>query len=336
MSDQPFPPDSPRSKTLARLLVSAFFITAILTATLHLITHAPFPARVPSDQRSTTTPPNVQQVLTNDTLLRQISSSQNFAYFPSADLLLASVAKAGSTSLFHWLFRGVVGGAAFTRLRCDTHVQDLRSVCWKGRARYLSNFTMEERRRILTSPATLRMAVQRNPFDRLISSFNDKFACATEELKSGHQYNYIVPLMRELAGLPSSPVHCMNVSEFALALDNIRVKRPIPLQQLDVHVRPQWLYLEHIPYDLVLDVGELSNKALIQGVMKRLPFRELVADGVPHHHAIRRTELMIPETAAKRLHRFAMESQMAHVRYLSSSSGHSQPPSSYLSRLGRG
>ncbi|CAN8066291.1 unnamed protein product [Agarophyton chilense] len=125
----------------------------------------------------------------------------------------------------------------------------------------------------------------------------------------------IVPYLRDLAELPESPKKCMNISEFAEALDLVREKKVVPLQQLDVHIRPQQLHFDYIPYDIIVDVKRLSNVSLLQPVVDRLPFGDLVKEGIEHRHAVKRAELMIPEKTAKRLYLFASESDMGEERF---------------------
>ncbi|KAI0562432.1 Sulfotransferase [Gracilaria domingensis] len=167
--------------------------------------------------------------------------------------------------------------------------------------------------------STLRVAVQRNPFDRLISAFNDKFSCAPPVANPQPNYSYIVPYLRRRAGLPDSLAMCMNISEFADAVDVVRQKdHETPLQTIDLHIRPQRFYFEYVPYDIVLDVKQLSNVSLLKPVLDRLPFANLVEDGVGHYHAVTRKELMIPETAAKKLFRYAAVSEMGELRHVTS------------------
>ncbi|KAI0566657.1 hypothetical protein FGB62_7g012 [Gracilaria domingensis] len=109
----------------------------------------------------------------------------------------------------------------------------------------------------------------------------------------------------------------MSISEFADAVDRVRKRdHEIPLQKIDFHIRPQRLFFEYIPYDLVLDMSQLSNVSFLKPVLERLPFRETVDDGVGHYHVVKRKELMIPETAAKKLFRYAAESEMGELRHV--------------------
>lgn len=114
----------------------------------------------------------------------------------------------------------------------------------------------------------------------------------------------------------------MNISEFAEALDAARLKAGTPghrltsLRKMDVHVRPQEFYFDEIEYDMVLDVGELSNVEYLQPIIDRMKYREVVKDGIEHRHASKGSELMIPESAARLLYMFAMESKPGKSKYV--------------------
>eukprot|EP00737_Agarophyton_chilense_P004357 gb/GEZJ01005438.1/.p1 GENE.gb/GEZJ01005438.1/~~gb/GEZJ01005438.1/.p1 ORF type:complete len:315 (-),score=51.17 gb/GEZJ01005438.1/:131-1075(-) len=303
-------PKIARNKSLYLMFVTVLLFTSLVAA---FFLRAMQPSA--ANPLAVRLAPNIDSLLTDEALLDEIAANKQFAYFPSADLLLASVAKAGSTSMFRWLYSGITGNKEYSNDVCGTNVQDIQSDCWNSKAVYLKDISMAERRRILSSKSTLRVAIQRNPFDRLISAFNDKFACVTEQFNADLTYSMIVPYLRDLAELPESPKKCMNISEFAEALDLVREKKVVPLQQLDVHIRPQQLHFDYIPYDIIVDVKRLSNVSLLQPVVDRLPFGDLVKEGIEHRHAVKRAELMIPEKTAKRLYLFASESDMGEERF---------------------
>ncbi|KAI0566310.1 hypothetical protein FGB62_10g32 [Gracilaria domingensis] len=125
----------------------------------------------------------------------------------------------------------------------------------------------------------------------------------------------MVPELRRLASLPPTNQPCMNVSEFALALSRVQERADFDLQKLDVHIRPQRLYHDAVPYDLVLDIADLSNVSAISPIIRRLPFGALVRAGITHRHASGSYELLVPERAVKLLLRFAAESETLPVKY---------------------
>ncbi|CAN8066970.1 unnamed protein product [Agarophyton chilense] len=257
-------------------------------------------------------------LFTDDSLLSNITTNkQQFVYFPHAALLIVSAAKSGSTSLFQFLYRGSTASSTdHAPPHCASYVQNVESACWRRQAFFLQSYTLPEQRYILTSTSVLRVAVQRNPFERLLSSFKSKFACDTELYNTNKRNrDNLVPKLRRQANLPASSTLCMNISEFATALSNLQHSN-FPLHKLDVHIRPQRLYQQHIRYDIILDIADLSNLSAVQPIINRLPFGALVADGVPHRHVSGSYALLLPERAARKLYRFAAESEMAQPRFL--------------------
>ncbi|PXF49324.1 hypothetical protein BWQ96_00898 [Gracilariopsis chorda] len=264
----------------------------------------------------------------DDALLKLITDkNRDFVYIPSADILLATLAKGGSTSLFQCIFAGVTGVPRYSVKQCGSYVHNVHSPCWNNQATYLYNLSLPHRRKVLTGATTLRVAIQRNPYDRLLSAFKSKFTCNTTLYGTDvRNRESMVPTLRRQAALPLTQPNCMNISEFAEALDRCRQivtsNRTLPfasklkhLRKLDIHIRPQQFFFEYISYHIVLDVDDLSNVTNLTPLLRRLPFVDLVSDGVRQEHASKSYNLLVPELAAGQLHRFALESKVGAIKY---------------------
>ena len=252
--------------------------------------------------------------------MREITADNtDLTYFPHPDVLLMTMAKGGTTSTFNWLYYGLAG-RKFNKSACDTYVQDVRSPCWLDHARNLYHMPDDDQWRILTGPDTLRVAIQRNPFERLVSSWKSKVTCEADVYGTDvRNRDAIVPQLLRQAGFVDDHRNCLNISEFALVLDRVRARVGIKLQslrKLDVHLRPQEFYFDDIDYDIVLDVNELGNVTNVEPILKRLPQNEhdFVKAGPPTMHSSKGDDLMIPESAAKLLHLFAMESKWGKLK----------------------
>lgn len=264
----------------------------------------------------------------NDTLVHLITDkNRDFVYIPSANVVLATLAKGGSTSLFQCIFTGVTGLPRYVRKQCGSYVHNIHSPCWKNQAVYLYNLSLPLRRKLLTDSTTLRIAIQRNPYDRLLSAFKSKFTCETTLYGTDvRNRETMVPTLRRQAALPLTQPNCMNISEFAEALDRCRQLATSDrnltfssslsdLRQLDIHIRPQRFFFDYISYHIVLDVDDLSNVTNLTPLLRRLPFANLVSSGVRREHASKSYNLRVPELAAGQLHRFALESQVGPTKY---------------------
>lgn len=311
-------------------------------------------------------------------LLEMTGGNRHMVYFHKADILFVTMAKAGSSSLWHWLYRGTTGLQRWDNNACKFHVHEKRSNCWADHVSYLHALPVDVQQRILTSQllmnhrgdedvhggklsnnsnvdsvssninkGTLRVAIQRDPFERIISAFKSKFTCEAERFSTDvHERDVMVSQLRKAANLPSpllpSPVsslsissvsfdaptstsaesnNCMNVTEFATALNNVRVHRgepgyPASLSNLDDHIRPQDFFFDEIDYHMVIDVSHLSDLNVMRPIIDRLPFKALVQDGISHRHSSGDTRLSIPDDAAAMLYSYSLESKPGALKFL--------------------
>lgn len=258
---------------------------------------------------------------------RIVEDNCELVYIPSAKVLFATMAKSGTSTLFHWLFQLTVGQGTWPT-HCLTYVQDIRSPCWQGLAMAVHNLSMEEQETVLYSDKKiLRIAVQRQPFKRLISSFKSKFTCEHEKYRTDLRNRAaMVPILRRRAELPESDTLCMNITEFAAALDNCR-RRAISfrnhtrgfefLRLLDVHIRPQVYCFDEIQYDAIIDVTDLSDERVLKPLWDRFEHRREVSIAAGRRHrSTGGSSLTIPDSAAKNLFSFASLSDTAPLRYL--------------------
>lgn len=269
-------------------------------------------------------PPQMQlrQAVASRERLLEITKENNtgLAYLTSANILFMTMAKGGSTSTWNWLFLGTKG-REYNRGECRTYVQNVNSRCWGTEAAELFRLPPEKRISILTSKETLRVAIQRNPMSRIISSYRSKFAC-----KNFHNPNdfydktdandrpRMVQELRRHAGFPEG-APCMNISEFASALEAARHNAGKPgqvltsLSKLNPHIRPQEFYFNEIDYDIVLDTTDLQHTEYLEPIIERLKYKALIKSGIAHAHSTIKSKLMIPDEAAEFLHQFALQSK---------------------------
>lgn len=302
-----------------RITIVAFLIVAI-PGSLHVVYHPIMSDLIDTLTVLHTTAAVQPHIATRERILRLASENRDLVYLPTSNIMFITMAKGGTTSTWNWLYRGVTGRPRFNMTQCKTYVQDVRCECWGKEANYLYEMSESEQWRILKSAGTLRVAIQRDPYDRLLSSFKSKFTCEHEKYGTDLKNRAtMVPTLRRQAGFPIGKP-CMNVSEFADALESCRVNAGAKgfklkkLRNMDVHVRPQDFFFDDIDYDIILDVKEMHVKNLLP-VIQRLKYSQLVEKGIEHRHASSGSELLIPEKTAKKLHAFALESKVGKSKY---------------------
>lgn len=304
---------SPRKQTATRsraaIVYRNFFLTACAILPVILL---------PSIQQSF--PGNGPYSLCKQRLYEIVAGNRDLVYLPSADALVMTVAKGGSSSMWHWLYTGLTGRAKYNSTKCATYVQNISSECWGREAMYVHELDKLEQRRVVCGEGTLRLAVQRDPFERLLSSYKSKFTCEHKMFRTDLRNRAtMVPKLLRQAGMEQLKRGCLTVGEFAEALERVRrrvgtVGGMKSLRETDVHIRPSNYFFEEIQWDLVLDVEDLGNARLLQPLVRRLKFGNLVADGPGRRHSSGKQELMLSERAARLLHRFAMETEIGERR----------------------
>lgn len=287
-------------------------------------------------------------MIQNETRLRQITQdNRNLVYLhPPVNIVLMTMAKAGTSTTWHWLYPGVTGKSKWDIRGCATYVHDIRSSCWKSYASYLYQLPIKKQWDLLTSSSShpsnsatnsssngtttsdpnrpLRVAIQRNPFERIISSFKSKFTCEHERFGTDvHNRRTMVPILRRRCQVPNPPANsefadCMNITEFASALEQCRLRKNFDLELLDVHIKPQQFFFDEIDYDMIIDVNDLSDINVLRPIIDRIPEpnRQLVVNGPRIRHSSGLDQLNIPEAAAHLLYSYALESVPGKLKYI--------------------
>lgn len=263
--------------------------------------------------------------LDENTIRNITDRNRDLVYFPRIDVLIATLAKGGSTSVFETMFLGLTGSPWSIKDWGDVH--NLSHQVWSSDATDLFKLPLSQQRQILTSSSpgsTLRIAVQRDPFTRLVSAYKSKATCEENRfIGNKKDHSYFVPLLRRHANLPPSDQLCMNISEFSLALDRIRLNSGTPgfvssFRRLDIHIKPQDFFFNLIDYHLVVDVADWSDPMKMRSLLDRLPYSDKVRmrSEVLHKSSSGKQELFLSEKAAASFHRFAMLSEPGILKYL--------------------
>lgn len=315
----------------SRIIRAVIFTTMILTCVFFFLSQVSSVSialtKLPSVTIAAISSPSYKTLLTNDSRILELSgSNRHMVYLHKPNVLFVTMAKAGSSSLWHWLYRGVTGVERWDNSGCRGHVHEKRAICWQGHASYLFMLPVEEQRRILTANETLRIAIQRDPYERLVSAYKSKFTCDGDRFSTDvHERESMVKGLRKWANFPATKnidgQQCMNVTEFARALDACRIHvgepyYPPSLYDLDDHIRPQNFFFDEVDYHMVIDVRHLSDISVMRPVIQRLPYHDLVRDGIPHRHSSGNTLLSIPEDAATLLYAFALESKPGRIKFM--------------------
>eukprot|EP00177_Eucheuma_denticulatum_P001301 GFKZ01002358.1.p1 GENE.GFKZ01002358.1~~GFKZ01002358.1.p1 ORF type:complete len:341 (+),score=37.20 GFKZ01002358.1:102-1025(+) len=247
---------------------------------------------------------------------------QDLVYLPEPDILIMTMAKGGTTTMWNWLYRGLTGREKFNMTECLTYVQDVRSHCWAKQAIHFMNLTERDQWRVLKGDRTLRVAVQRDPFERLVSSWKSKYACEADVYGTDvHNRDKMVPALLKQAEM-GYDAPCLSIEQFADALESARLRAGVDAgwlsstRKMDVHIRPQDFFWGEIEYDMVLDVRDLGDVRRLKAILDRLPFRRLCEEGLEHRHKSGGGELVIPEKAAAKLFRYAAQSKVGELKYI--------------------
>ena len=161
---------------------------------------------------------------------------------------------------------------------------------------------------MINRPEVLRVAITRDPYERLISAWKSKAACDSDDFGTDvSDRNKIVPILLRQANI-SKDLTCLSLQSFAIVLDKLRhlsQKGIFDMHDMNKHFRPQECYFEDIPYDIVLDLGDLQNMTMLAPIVKRLRYADLIKGPPARLQASKSSFLMIPEQTAATLYRFA-------------------------------
>lgn len=243
------------------------------------------------------TPERVQQIVAEFNHL--------LTYVPLTNTVFATMPKAGSTTFWRTMYIGMTG-TPWRKPECGV-VQNHSSHCWRPYVRNVRDLGADEQFRVLTGDDTLRVAIQRDPLARLMSAFRNKIACHVgAELDAAHNQTH---RLRKHANLPAG-AGCMNVSEYAEAVDRIRTRIGREgyvqcWQKVDRHFVPQNYHDDVIFYHKVLDVADLSNKSKLHPLLEQLPFADLAKNAGLHGVKSSNVEIFVDDDSSQKLLRFA-------------------------------
>lgn len=231
-----------------------------------------------------------------------------FAYIPEAKLFVTTTAKAGSTTFWTWLHRGVTGYSSFDECKY-TEIQDFSAPCWNGAVVHPYNMKNEQRWQMLNSHRVLRVAITRNAFERTISAWKAKAACDSDDFGTDvKDRDVIIPILLKQAQVEKEAT-CLSLASFAEVLDKIRQrveKGEFEFKDVNKNFRPQQLHLDIIRYDLVLDVADLTNESALNPIISRVKFPVLM-EKVPHILRTSRTSFQaLSEHTAALLYKYAL------------------------------
>lgn len=194
-------------------------------------------------------------------------------YFAGPDILNLITPKVASSALLEWMYRGMTGRSLWDWSICATYIQNLTSPCWSDHSARLYTRPAALQWKALTASKTLRVAVQHDRYERLLSALKSKLTCeaakystdkgdveriATTLRQQAHRHR----LPRRVAGMVDS---CMNLTEFADSLDVLRLDAGkegwvSTLRLLDESSRPQEVHAGEIDYDLIVDVRRMGDR----------------------------------------------------------------------------
>lgn len=261
--------------------------------------------------------------LGNDTeLLALTYNVREMMYFPTIDVLLHVVPKGGTTAQLLWLYRGLSGEIHlddWDSVKCKTYIQDFTSPCWKNIGMYIHDLPVDKRRAVLSRESTLRVAVQRDPYDRLVSAFKSKFTCERAKFFGDRDLVVDVALLRAQAGDFSGNKKCMSFEEYASVLDKIRRNLGQPgyvskFRHIDSHIRPALFFFDEVDYDLMLDVNEIRRPAAVREMYERLPHKDKIERAVPLLHTSGEEVLKVPQEVSTTLRAFADVTRTEAIR----------------------
>ncbi|PXF45114.1 hypothetical protein BWQ96_05153 [Gracilariopsis chorda] len=292
-----------RSRTPWRVALLCIVCTLFLAA-LHFFTHTRcIPLAHPSPALHSLQP--YHSFLTAPDIF---DATSDFIYIPYGRLLITTTAKVASTALWTWLHPAIVGHRS--QNPCNTtYIQHFAHPCWQGKPIHPSNLSRHQKYSLLKSASVLRVAITRDPFQRLLSAWKSKVACDSHDFGTDVQDRVkFVPRLLRQAGMNRTQDQCLSLAGFAQVLDRLRIKAEqnrFDLRTLNIHFRPQLSYFSVIDYDIIMDISHVSNASVFAPILRRLQFPALADDQPAKMHASSQRLQAIPETTAVQLFKFA-------------------------------
>lgn len=226
------------------------------------------------------------------------------AYVHSLDTVFVNMPKTGSTTFWQMMFLGL-SGKIWDRKRCGD-IHNHISFCWNPYLTDVRYLSPNEQFRVLASNSTKRVAIQRDPFSRLISGYKDKIGCDTKIDNPLHDYAH--RLRRNAKASPGPP--CMNISEFAETLETIRthIGQSGYLKSwryIDRHFAPQNYFADEIGYHALFDVADLSNQTKLAQILDKLPYGNSSKEANFYSVKSKNVAIMMDDKTAQKLYNYA-------------------------------
>lgn len=257
--------------------------------------------------------------ISNTTRLKYMTeSSEGMLYVPAARMMLMTMAKAGTSTTLMVVYQAAAG-RLWNSTECG-EIHDKTSACWQGHAMRVSSLSERQQWSVLTSNDTLRIAIQREPYQRLISAYKSIYSCDVERFRTHvPSRNLIVPGMRKRLHLAEERT-CMNVSEFGHMLDVARENvgkptYPREFRFLDNHIRPQEFFFDEIDYQYVFDVSDLSDASKLDIITSRLPYKVRMGNQFVSRFSSGDEALVISDEDARSINAFARISKQGALKY---------------------
>lgn len=245
---------------------------------------------------SSLTPSRVQDILSR--------FNHRMTYVPTTNTVFVTMAKAGSTTFWQTTYLGFTG-KIWDRKACG-YIHNQSSPCWNSNVIDVLTLPTNVQFEVLYSNDTTRVAIQREPFSRLLSGYKNKLMCGHPKIGGPDVF---AQNLRIHAKFPPGDL-CMNISEFADIMDTIRTHVGQPgymksWKEIDKHFMPQNFYADEIYYHTVLDVEDLSNNSKLAPFFGLLPFAELAKKAGFHKAATKNENILLDDKSAEKLHLFA-------------------------------
>lgn len=197
-------------------------------------------------------------------------------------LIYNPIGKCGSSSLKHIIISMSDISSEMKGMPLDTHSTGLQ----------LGDLPIDEATEILHDRSYLKFAVLRDPFDRLVSAYLEKFVL--NRMDENNQF-HTSPVISRVLGVPSpTPDDFSRSITFARFVDYIVRSAP---DQLDPHWCPQYMYLRNAEYKLYMleDLDELYNDLQLSpgtpGVDVQHNITRRNAEEVPEAYALTASEM---------------------------------------------
>lgn len=235
-------------------------------------------------------------------------SGSDFAYIPESKIFMTTTAKVGSTTLWTWLHKGLTGSNSTDACK-GFRITNFDAPCWQGKVLHPHNMTDHERWSVLQDPKVLRIAITRNPFERILSAWKSKAACESDDFGTNvKERDVLIPGMLRQAQMRKG-ASCLSITSFAEVLDKLRrmaEQGEFDMKLLDRHFRPQEFHFGVVNYQYIMDVKMLNNVTALQPIAQRMPYPDLITEAPTKLSLSRPVYETLSEPTAALLYKFAI------------------------------